>query len=147
MTMKEEFHIHYFTMYTGGEELVLMPINRAGPAFMYSNYSTLDSPDEDGENDEDEYQLFCNLWSPIDFKEMAEDAPGFDSNTMPLAGFIHIQTHISLIPLNTTIKCVKYQPTTLESKQSRSHHQQLRQLLFLPTHWCKMLTRESCISL
>lgn len=63
-----------------------------------------DSPDEDGKDDEDEYQLFCDVWSPTAFKEMAGVAPGLDSNRILLADFIQIQTHLNPYPLNTLQK-------------------------------------------
>lgn len=61
------------------------------------------SPEEDGEDDENEHQLFCDLWSPIAFKGMAGDAPGLHSNRIPLAGFIQIQTHPDAHPIKYPI--------------------------------------------
>ena len=80
------------------------------------------SPDEAGKDDEDEHQLFCDVWSPTVLKGMAGDAPGLDSNRIPLAGFIQIQTHLNPYPIKYSIKCLKCQPPTPEPKQSRLHH-------------------------
>lgn len=103
MAMKEKSLFQCLIVHTSGDKLVPMPITRADEAFMSSQYSRLVSlgnleiisPDEDGEDDEDDYQQFCDLWSPTAFKGMAGDALGLDSNSISLTGFGQIQTHLN----------------------------------------------------
>lgn len=56
------------------------------------------------------------------------------NNRILVVGFIQIQTHLNPHPIKNSIKGLNYQPPSLEPKQSRLHHQKLRQLLLLPTH-------------
>lgn len=124
------------TNYQGCPSLYVQPAQYAGV-----------SPDEDGKDDEDEYQLFGEVWSLSAFKGMAGDDPGLDSNRILLASFIQIQTHLNPYPIKYLIKGLKCQSPTPEPKQSRHHHQEQWQLLLLLNHCCKRLTREGYTSL